>query len=171
MKYYKQKNFGYYNNRILLLQYLQKIKIIVSPKDGDYYDWYLDNYGSTLRYLYKNNEAIQFFKNNLSYYKKKYGKFSDQYVSTLNQLALCYPYDSDSFISYLQEARSLINNTNDVSKSTLRGVSINLARHYIQKGMFNEAIIELKTAESIEMEIFGKVLPVTQELINSCLAK
>ena len=151
--------------------YLQKIKKMVSPKDGDYYDWYIDNYGVVLRYLYKNDEAVQFFKSNLSYYNKKYGKFSDQYVSTLNQLALCYPYDSDSFISYLQEARSLINNTNDVSKSTLRGVSINLARHYIQKGRFNEANIELKTAESIEMEIFGKVLPVTQELINTCLAK
>lgn len=151
--------------------YLQRIKKIVSPKDGEYYDWYLDNYGTVLRYLYKTDEAIQFFKNNLSYYNKRYGKHSDQYISTLNQLALCHPFDSDNFISYLQDARSLTNNSNEVSKSTIRGVCVNLARYYIQKGRISEAISELRTAESIEKEIFGRVFPVTQDLINTCLAK
>lgn len=151
--------------------YLQKIQKIVSPKDEKYYEWYLDNYGSVLRYLYKTDEAIQFFKNNLSYYNKRYGKHSDQYISTLNQLALCHPFDSDSFISYLQDARSLTNNSNEVSKSTIRGVCVNLARYYIQKGRISEAITELRTAESIEKEIFGRVFPVTQDLINTCLAK
>lgn len=151
--------------------YLQRIKKIVSPKDGEYYDWYLDNYGAVLRYIYKYDEAIKYFKNNLSYYNKKYGKYSAQYISTLNHLALCYPYDSDSFISYLLEARSLINNTNDVNKSTLRGVSINFARHYIHKGNIDDAIIELKRAEAIDKEIFGKISPLTQELINSCMKK
>ena len=86
-------------------------------------------------------------------------------------MALCYPYDSDNFISYLQEARSLIDNSNEVAKSTLRGVNINFARHYIQEGRFNDAIAELKSAELIEMETFGRILPDTQELINKCLAK
>ena len=154
--------------------YLQKIKTIVSPGDGEYYNWYLDNYGIVLRCLYKNDEAIRFFKNNLNFYKKMYGMYSDQYIRTLNQLALCYPYENDSFISYLKEAKSLINKTNEVKETTIWAISINLARHYLIINRKEEALIELKKAKSIEEGIWGQTHPITQisqELINKCLEK
>ena len=151
--------------------YLQKIRKIVTPNDDEYYDWYIENYGAVLRYLYKNDEAIKFFNSNLSYFEKKYGKNSDQYISTLNQLALCYPYESDSYISHMQQAKQLLNNSKNVSKTTLRAICINTAQHYIKKGMIDEAKQELKIAESIELEMLGYIMPFTQELINTCLKK
>jgi len=150
-------------------EYLRKFGKLISEKETNYYEWYLENKGALLRYLYKKNEAIQCFNNNLSYYTRKYGKESNQYISTLNQLALCYPFESETFLSYLLEAKSLINKIKDPNESTLRGICINLARNYILTGKPQEAKIELDKAATIEKKIFGKLLPLTQELINQCV--
>ena len=149
-------------------QYIQKFRNLISEKDTEYFEWFLENNGAILRYLYKNEEAIQCIKNNLSYFDKKYGKESDKYISTLNQLALCYPFDSDIFLSYLLQAESLLANSKDVSKSTIRGIRVNLARNYLLNGKNEQAKIEINKAAVIEKEIFGKILPITQELINQC---
>ena len=150
-------------------EYLRKFGKLISEKETNYYEWYLENKGALLRYLYKKNEAIQCFNNNLSYYTRKYGKESNQYISTLNQLALCYPFESETFLSYLLKAKSLINKIKDPNESTLRGICINLARNYILTGKPQEAKIELDKAATIEKKIFGKLLPLTQELINQCV--
>ena len=100
------------------------------------------------------------------YFSKKYGKESDNYISTLNQLALCSPYETKDCLSYLLQAKSLIANSKDVKESTIRGVCINLARHYILNGHKEQAKDELNTVINIENKIFGYVLPITQDLIN-----
>lgn len=152
-------------------QYLQKLGKLISEKEINYYEWYIDTKGKILRYLYKKDEAIQCIKKNMSYYNKKYGKESNQYISSLNQLALCYPFESDSFLSFLQEAKSLINKSKNVQDSTRRGVCVNLARSYILGGRIDEARIELKEAAGIENKEFGRILPITQELISQCLER
>ena len=146
--------------------YLQKSKTLITERDTELYEWFLVNKGVILRYLYKTDEAVQCFKNNLLYFSKKYGKESDNYISTLNQLALCSPYETKDCLSYLLQAKSLIANSKDVKESTIRGVCINLARHYILNGHKEQAKDELNTVINIENKIFGYVLPITQDLIN-----
>lgn len=153
------------------LIYLQKLESIISESDMEYYDWSLEIEGCILRYLYQNEAAIRKFSSNLSYFKKKYGKESDQYISTLNQLALSYPYDSDNMFRYLTRAKEAISTSNSVKDMTVQAVSVNLARYYISKGNHSEAIKELNIAESIQKNIFGQVMPATQELINECAQK
>ncbi len=152
----------------IAFQYLQKFRNYISEKDTEQYEWFLENQGEILRYLHKNNEAIQSFKVNLVYFNNKYGKESDKYISTLNQLALCYPYDSDSYLSYLLRAKSLITKSKDISESTIRGISINLARNYILTGKTEQAKLELDNAVTIENKNFGRIFPLTQDLINQC---
>jgi tetratricopeptide (TPR) repeat protein len=152
-------------------EYLHKFKSFISEKETEYYEWYLINEGRILRYLHKNDDAIKCFKNNLSYYNKKYGKESDQYISNLNQLALCYPFDCDTFLEYLLEAKSLFQKTKEKKDLTLGGICVNLSRYYILKGRFDDARVELNEAVRIEKDTFGKILPVTQELINQCTEK
>lgn len=149
-------------------EYLHKFKSLISEKETEYYEWYLENEGCILRYLHKNDDAINCFKKNLSYYNKKYGKESDQYISNLNQLALCYPFDNETFLTYLLEAKSLIQKSKEKKDSTLRGICVNLSRYYILKNRINDARAELNVAVRIEKDTFGKILPVTQELINQC---
>lgn len=156
------------STNLIAYEYLHKFKSLISEKESDYYEWFLENEGCILRYLHKNDDAIKCFKNNLSYYNKKYGKESDQYISNLNQLALCYPFDSETYLKYLLEAKSLIQKTNEKKNSTLRGICVNLSRYYVCKNRINDARAELNVAVRIEKETFGKILPVTQELINQC---
>lgn len=156
------------STNLIAYEYLHKFKSLISEKESDYYEWFLENEGCILRYLHKNDDAIKCFKNNLSYYNKKYGKESDRYISNLNQLALCYPFDSETYLKYLLEAKSLIQKTNEKKNSTLRGICVNLSRYYVCKNRNNDARAELNVAVRIEKETFGKILPVTQELINQC---
>ena len=149
-------------------QYLQKFKELISENDMEYYEWFLDYNGTILRFLYKNEDAIQCFKYNLSYYSKKYGKESDKYISTLNQLALCYPCDSEIYLTYLLQASSLIVNSKEIEESTIRGISVNLARNYIITSKIEQAKVELNKAVAIEHKFFGRISPETQDLLKQC---
>ena len=152
-------------------KHLQMLESIISEDDKDYYDWSLETKGCILRYLYKNEEASRKFNSNLNFFKKKYGKDSDQYISTLNQLALSYPYESDNMLHFLKKAKEAISTSRNVKDMTVQAVSVNLARYYILKGNYSEAIKELNIAESIQKSIFGQVMPATLELINICMQK
>ena len=72
---------------------------------------------------------------------------------------------------YLTRAKEAISTSNSVKDMTVQAVSVNLARYYISKGNHSEAIKELNIAESIQKNIFGQVMPATQELINECAQK
>jgi len=115
-------------------------------------------------------EAVQQFESNKKYFKKKYGMHSDMYISSLNQLSLCYPTGSSQSYTLLKEAKELITsaNTGSINNSTQRGVCVNLANYLIENGMLKEALDELQIAKQIEIEIFGSMLPLTKDLMERC---
>ena len=115
-------------------------------------------------------EAVQQFESNKKYFKKKYGICSDMYISTLNQLSLCYSEGSSQSYTLLKEAKELIASANagSIDDSTQRGVCVNLAKYLIEKGKLKEALDELKIAKQIEIDLFGKIQPLTKELMDRC---
>lgn len=147
-------------------EYLNKLESIVTEQDIDYYDWCLEEKGIILRYLEKIGESKAVINTNLKYFEKKYGKLSDQYVSSLNQLSMAFSEDDPKRLFYLKEAKGLIS-SGKIKDSIVRGVSINLARYYISKKKYNEARIELGIAEDIE-RASGQLTPLTEELIIKC---
>jgi len=155
---------------VIAFEYLQKLENNISDNDEEYYEWALENHGIILRYLYKTEDAIKWFNNNLNYFQKKYSEYSDQYISTLNQLALTYlSVENEKSFSYLSQAKRLIAQSENVTKSTIRGVSINLARYYISKEKYDKAMTELNRVRDIENILFGKETTITKELIQKCL--
>lgn len=151
-------------------KYLTKLQNIVTEKDSVFYDWCIEEKGIILRYLYRMEEAVQQFESNKKYFKKKYGMHSDMYISSLNQLSLCYPTGSSQSYTLLKEAKELITsaNTGSINNSTQRGVCVNLANYLIENGMLKEALDELQIAKQIEIEIFGSMLPLTKDLMERC---
>ena len=127
---------------------------------------FLEEKGIILRYLEKIGESKAVINTNLKYFEKKYGKLSDQYVSSLNQLSMAFSEDDPKRLFYLKEAKGLIS-SGKIKDSIVRGVSINLARYYISKKKYNEARIELGIAEDIE-RASGQLTPLTEELIIKC---
>lgn len=150
------------------LDYLYKLK--KTTKEGDeYYDFCLDYEASILRYVYRFDESMACLKNNLRYYKKTYGKTSDQYIDNLNQLALSDIDNPEKALPYLEEAKGLIStNTN---KSTVDAIHINLARCYLAKGQYTDAYSAILVSEEIEANLYGQTKQLTKDIKNQCIAR
>lgn len=150
------------------LDYLYKLKNIT--KEGDeYYDFCLDYEASILRYVYRYDESMACLRNNIKYYKKKYGKASDQYISTLNQLALSDIDNPEKALPYLEEAKNLISVS--TNKSTVDAIHINLARCYLAKGQNTEAYSAILISEEIEANMYGQIKQLTKDIKNQCIVR
>lgn len=150
------------------LDYLYKLKKIIEEGD-EYYDFCLDYEASILRYVYRFDESMACLKNNLKYYKKAYGKISDQYIGNLNQLALSEIDNPEKALPYLEEAKGLIStNTN---KSTVDAIHINLARCYLAVGQYTDAYSAILVSEEIEANLYGQTKQLTKDIKNQCLAR
>lgn len=148
---------------------IRELKALTLNNDDSLYSECLLNEGIALRYLYKEDEAVTHFKKCLSLFKNKYGDTSDLYIATLNQIALTVLPDTAKAIKYLIEAKKMINASNKVERSTIRGVCINLAKCYITVSKWRSALDELEIAEQEEIESFGKADLSTIQLKERCL--
>lgn len=151
----------------LAFEYLKELEKIVTENDDEYYDWCLQEKGIILRYLERIKESQDVIISNLKYFKKKYGKISNQYVGSLNQLSMTFPEGNSKSLLYLNEAKEIINSSDKIQDSIVRGISINMARYYISKNNFGEARKELSVAEDIEKRN-GQITPLTEDLIKKC---
>lgn len=152
---------------LIAIDYYYKLKKFVDNKD-ELYEWCRDNEPILLRYVYKTDEAIVLLKDNLKYYKSKYGKKSDQYISTLNQIGLTLLDNSDKALPYLLEAQKLL--TEETSKSTTDALYVIIARCFLSNGKINDAYSAIILAEEIENEIYGSINSLTKDIKNQCLS-